>query len=74
MGLYQGLKSLLVVLYLFSNKNSLKTYIYTPLIIMYFLKYIFRCLFLPSLATVKGVSADSISTGGIGGGKNVFLC
>ncbi|KAL7877774.1 hypothetical protein SRHO_G00044170 [Serrasalmus rhombeus] len=26
----------------------------------------FGCLFLPSLATVKGVSADSISTGGIG--------
>ncbi|XP_061692384.1 WD repeat- and FYVE domain-containing protein 4 isoform X2 [Syngnathoides biaculeatus] len=27
----------------------------------------FGCLFLPSLATVKGVTADSISTGGIGG-------
>ncbi|MCI4376424.1 hypothetical protein PGIGA_G00188250 [Pangasianodon gigas] len=27
----------------------------------------YGCLFLPSLATVKGVSADSISTGGIGG-------
>lgn len=27
------------------------------------------CLFLPSLATVKGVTADSIPTGGIGGGK-----
>lgn len=27
------------------------------------------CLLLPSLATVKGVTADSISTGGIGGGK-----
>ncbi|KAG7462495.1 hypothetical protein MATL_G00185510 [Megalops atlanticus] len=26
----------------------------------------YGCLFLPSLATVKGVSADSISTGGIG--------
>ncbi|XP_061083702.1 WD repeat- and FYVE domain-containing protein 4 isoform X3 [Conger conger] len=26
----------------------------------------FGCLFLPSLATVKGVSADSISTGGVG--------
>lgn len=31
--------------------------------------YIFRCLFLPSLATVKGVSADNIPTGGIGGGE-----
>ncbi|XP_041803075.1 WD repeat- and FYVE domain-containing protein 4 isoform X2 [Chelmon rostratus] len=27
----------------------------------------YGCLFLPSLATVKGVTADSISTGGIGG-------
>ncbi|XP_047459291.1 WD repeat- and FYVE domain-containing protein 4 isoform X2 [Mugil cephalus] len=27
----------------------------------------YGCLFLPSLATVKGVAADSISTGGIGG-------
>ncbi|KAG7334069.1 hypothetical protein KOW79_002476 [Hemibagrus wyckioides] len=27
----------------------------------------YGCLFLPSLATVKGVSADSISTGGTGG-------
>ncbi|KAF7710465.1 WD repeat- and FYVE domain-containing protein 4 isoform X3 [Silurus meridionalis] len=27
----------------------------------------YGCLFLPSLATVKGVSADSISNGGIGG-------
>ncbi|XP_060728472.1 WD repeat- and FYVE domain-containing protein 4 isoform X2 [Tachysurus vachellii] len=27
----------------------------------------YGCLFLPSLATVKGVSADSIPTGGIGG-------
>lgn len=27
------------------------------------------CLLLPSLATIKGVSADSISTGGIGAGK-----
>uniref|UniRef100_UPI003AAAFB81 WD repeat- and FYVE domain-containing protein 4 n=1 Tax=Centroberyx gerrardi TaxID=166262 RepID=UPI003AAAFB81 len=27
----------------------------------------YGCLFLPSLATVKGVNADSISTGGIGG-------
>lgn len=27
------------------------------------------CLFLPSLATVKGATADSIPTGGIGGGK-----
>lgn len=34
---------------------------------------IFRCLFLPSLATVKGVSADSIATGGIGGGKKKKL-
>lgn len=31
--------------------------------------YISRCLFLPSLATVKGVNAESISTGGIGGGE-----
>uniref|UniRef100_A0A3Q0T6I0 Uncharacterized protein n=1 Tax=Amphilophus citrinellus TaxID=61819 RepID=A0A3Q0T6I0_AMPCI len=27
----------------------------------------YGCLFLPSLATVKGVTADSVSTGGIGG-------
>nr|XP_057914861.1 WD repeat- and FYVE domain-containing protein 4 isoform X2 [Doryrhamphus excisus] len=27
----------------------------------------YGCLFLPSLATVKGVTADSISTGGVGG-------
>ncbi|XP_029926583.1 WD repeat- and FYVE domain-containing protein 4 [Myripristis murdjan] len=27
----------------------------------------YGCLFLPSLATVKGVNADSVSTGGIGG-------
>ena len=26
-------------------------------------------LFLPSLATVKGVNADAIPTGGVGGGK-----
>lgn len=32
-----------------------------------------RCLFLPSLATVKGVSADSIATGGIGGGEKCCL-
>ncbi|XP_051935449.1 WD repeat- and FYVE domain-containing protein 4 isoform X1 [Hippocampus zosterae] len=30
------------------------------------------CLFLPSLATVKGVTADSISTGGIGGDCRSF--
>lgn len=35
--------------------------------------YISRCLFLPSLATVKGVSADSIPTGGIGGGETCFF-
>ncbi|KAF7651117.1 hypothetical protein LDENG_00116000 [Lucifuga dentata] len=27
----------------------------------------YGCLFLPSLATVKGVTADSVSTGGVGG-------
>lgn len=31
------------------------------------------CLFLPSLATVKGVTADSVSTGGIGGGKSPYF-
>uniref|UniRef100_A0A3B3TB69 WD repeat- and FYVE domain-containing protein 4 n=1 Tax=Paramormyrops kingsleyae TaxID=1676925 RepID=A0A3B3TB69_9TELE len=30
----------------------------------------YGCLFLPSVATVKGVSADSIETGGIGTGKD----
>nr|XP_061794523.1 WD repeat- and FYVE domain-containing protein 4-like [Nerophis lumbriciformis] len=32
----------------------------------------YGCLFLPSLATVKGVTADSISTGGIGGNCRDF--
>ncbi|XP_037638382.1 WD repeat- and FYVE domain-containing protein 4 isoform X1 [Sebastes umbrosus] len=32
----------------------------------------YGCLFLPSLATVKGVTADSISTGGIGGDCRSF--
>uniref|UniRef100_A0A671QJ83 Alfy-like armadillo-like repeat domain-containing protein n=1 Tax=Sinocyclocheilus anshuiensis TaxID=1608454 RepID=A0A671QJ83_9TELE len=31
----------------------------------------YGCLFLPSLATVKGVSADFISTGGLGTGKKI---
>ncbi|XP_024660429.2 WD repeat- and FYVE domain-containing protein 4 isoform X1 [Maylandia zebra] len=32
----------------------------------------YGCLFLPSLATVKGVTADSVSTGGIGGDCRSF--
>lgn len=53
-----------------SSKTSwLKGLVVLELFLITNIFYAFRCLFLPSLATVKGVSADSISTGGIGGGE-----